>query len=99
MCNALGNGSNTATIGDDNITDTYLKGNVHVDLVTQTQLTGSLTDDTPTDVEIDSVAGSDPATVGAGWQVTIKDSDGSGKLYRIESDGTDWFYTVMIKAL
>jgi len=28
---AIGNGSNTATIGDDSITDTYLKGVVHAD--------------------------------------------------------------------
>jgi hypothetical protein len=33
-----------------------------------------------------------------GWQCTIKDAD-TGVLYRIESNGTSWYYTVMIKAL
>jgi len=67
--------------------------------IKQTQISASLTDGTPTDAEIDSATGTDPGTAGAGYRVVIKDSDGSGLLYIIESDGTDWFYTVMTKAL
>ena len=67
--------------------------------LTLTQLSGSLTDGTPTDAEIDATTGTTPAGVGAGWQTTIKDSDGTGLLYKVESDGTDWFYIAMIKAL
>jgi len=59
------------------------------------QLTGSLTDGAPTDAQIDTITGSTPAGVGAGWSVTILDSDGSGLLYRIESDGTNWQYQVL----
>jgi hypothetical protein len=58
----------------------------------QVQMTGSLTDGAPTDAEIDSVTGTTPSAVGAGWAVTILDSDGSGLLYRVESDGTNWVY-------
>ena len=63
------------------------------------QITAALTDGAPTDAEIDAATGLVPATAGAGWQCTIKDSDGTGLLYKIESDGTDWFYTAMTKAL
>ena len=67
--------------------------------IKQPQLSASLTDGAPTDTEIDTATGTTPATVGAGWSVTIKDSDGTGLTYRIESDGTDWMYTVMTKAI
>jgi hypothetical protein len=70
-----------------------------VDAVTQVQLTGSLTDGTPTDAEIDAVVGLTPAQVGAGWTVTILDSDGSALLYRVESDGTNWQYEPLTIAL
>jgi len=63
------------------------------------QLSGSLTDGVPTDTQIDGITSLTPATAGAGYQVTIKDSDGTGLLYKIESDGTDWYYTVMTKAV
>jgi hypothetical protein len=63
------------------------------------QLSGSLTDGTPTDAEIDAVIGDTPAGVGAGFQVTIKDSDGTGSLYKVESDGTNWFYIEMTQAV
>ena len=79
--------------------DNYLNGELEVTGgIKQTQLTGSLTDGAPTDAQIDTITGTTPAAVGAGWQVTIKDNDGTGLLYRIESDGTNWFYTVMAQA-
>jgi hypothetical protein len=64
-----------------------------------TQFTAALTDNTPTDSEIDTATGLTPSTVGAGWQCTIKDNNGSGLLYKIESDGTDWYYIALTKAL
>jgi len=63
------------------------------------QLSGSLTDGTPTAAEITAIVGVSATLAGAGFQVTIKDTDGTGLLYKVESDGTDWFYTVMTKAL
>jgi hypothetical protein len=62
-------------------------------------LSGSLTDGTPTDAQIDSVTGLTPAGAGAGYQCMIKDTNGTGLLYLIISDGTDWYYLVMTKAL
>jgi len=61
-------------------------------------ITAALTDDSPTDAEIDEATGLTPATAKAGWQCTIKDSNGSGLLYKVESDGTYWFYSKMTKA-
>jgi len=76
--------------------DNYLNGDLEVTgAIKQTQLTGSLTDGAPTDAQIDGITSTTPAAVGAGWAVTILDSDGSGLLYRIESDGTNWQYQVL----
>ena len=63
------------------------------------QISAALTDGAPTDAEIDTAIGKTPATAGAGYQATIKDNNGTGLLYKIESDGTSWFYLVMTKAL
>jgi photosystem II stability/assembly factor-like uncharacterized protein len=63
------------------------------------QITGSLTDGAPTAAELDGLIGSAPGAVGEGFQISIKDNDGSGLLYKVESDGTDWHYVVMTKAL
>ena len=59
----------------------------------------SLTDGAPTDAQIDSATGTTPATAGEGRQYIIEDSDGSGLIYIIISDGTNWQYTAMTKAL
>lgn len=69
------------------------------DEVLNTQLQAALTDNTPTDSEIDAATGLTPASAGAGYHRTIKDTSGSGLLYRIESDGSDWYYIVMTKAV
>lgn len=66
--------------------------------VLNTQISAALTDGTPTAAEINAATGLTPATAGAGYHRTIKDSNGTGLLYRIESDGTYWYYIVMIKA-
>jgi hypothetical protein len=69
--------------------------------VTLKQLTGSLTDGSPTASEITSIVGyaANSIFTGVGFQVTIKDSDGTGLLYKVESDGTDWYYVATTKAL
>lgn len=67
--------------------------------VIQDELTGSLTDGAPTDAEIDAIIGNTPAGVGAGYKVSILDSNGSGLIYLIESDGTNWQYVAMTKAI
>jgi len=73
--------------------DLILSGNIK-----NPQYTGSLTDDTPTSSEITSIVGS-ASTKGSGFKAVIKDSNGTGLLYIVESDGTYWYYTVMTKAL
>lgn len=74
-------------------------GCIFVNKIVQAQMSGALTDGTPTDAEIDAATGTTPAAVGAGWKRTIKDTNGTGLLYIVESDGTNWFYSVMAKAL
>lgn len=84
----------------DSLMTTYHFGDLEVTgSIKQGQLTGSLTDGTPTDAEIDAVVGLTPAEVGAGWKATILDSDGTALLYRIESDGTNWQYRISTIAL
>jgi hypothetical protein len=63
------------------------------------QLSGVLTDSNPSAAEIDAIIGLTAANAGAGFKVTIKDTSGTGLLYIIESDGSDWFYVQMTKAL
>ena len=82
--------------------DMYLGGGADMTVTgayIQTQLTGSLTDGAPTDAEIDAIVGDTPANMGAGWTVTILDSNGTGLLYRVESDGTNWIYWAGTQAL
>jgi len=80
--------------GSSNFEFTIFDVGIHQD-----QISGSLTDGTPTAAQLTSVIGMSAATAEAGFQITVKDNDGSGLLYRVESDGTDWFYTAMTKAL
>ena len=76
--------------------DNYLNGDLEVTgAVTQTQISASLTDGAPTAAELNSATGVTASTAGAGWSVTILDSDGSALLYRVESDGTNWQYQVL----
>lgn len=73
---------------------TYLRFDKNLIMnLTQRQLSAELTDNTPTDTEIDTATGLTPATAGTGWKCVIKDTNGSGLLYLIESDGTNWQYT------
>ena len=63
------------------------------------QLTGSLTDGTPTAAEINIITALTPATATAGYKIEILDSDGTGLIYDITSDGTNWQYLTRTKAL
>jgi len=83
--------------GDGEVTVT---GKLYIDeqFIKVHQYSGSLTDGSPTASEITTITGFGPLQ-GAGTQVTIKDTDGTGLLYKIESDGTSWYYTVMTAAL
>ena len=63
------------------------------------QLSGALTDGAPTSGEIDAVVGMSAVVAGAGYKLTIKDTSGTELLYIVESDGTNWFYIPMVKAL
>lgn len=56
-------------------------------------ISAALTDDAPTDTEIDTATGLTPATAKSGYQSKIKDSNGSGLVYTIWSDGTAWHYS------
>ena len=79
--------------GSTNNADSLLPSKKVVkDLINKpTQLSGSLTDGMPTAAETTAIIGASAATKGAGYKVTIKDSDGTGLLYRVESDGSDWY--------
>jgi hypothetical protein len=75
-------------------------GNVSIaNRIVQVEVSGALTDGAPTDAEIDTATGTTAGACNNGWQCTLKDNAGSGLLYRIESDGINWFYTVMTKAV
>ena len=82
--------------GDTTIitSNAYFQGKINT-----TQLSGALTDGIPTATEISGITGMTPISARAGFQCTIRDTDGSKLLYKIESDGTDWFYVIMTKAL
>jgi len=62
-------------------------------------VTAALTDATPTATELNSASGLTASTAGAGYQFFIKDTNGTALVYRVYSDGTDWWYHVFTKAL
>ena len=72
---------------------------IDYNVVLNTQISASLTDGAPTAAEINTATGLTPSTAGAGYHRIIKDNNGTGLLYYIESDGTYWYYLVLTKAL
>ena len=60
---------------------------------------GNLTDNTPSASELDTAIGLTASTVTAGYKVTVKDTNSTGLLYFVESDGTDWYYIKFTKAV
>jgi photosystem II stability/assembly factor-like uncharacterized protein len=63
------------------------------------QLSGSLTDGAPTASEIVAITGISAITAGSGYRRYIKDTDGTGLVYLIYSDGNNYFYYVLTQAL
>ena len=52
----------------------------------------------PTDAELDAIYGT-PASVGAGFVSYLNDAGLGVSVYQVISDGTNWFYTLLVKAL
>jgi len=59
---------------------------------------GSITDGTPTATELNNIIGLTAVLAKNGYRVRIVDSDGSGLIYEVWSDGTNWWYRVLTKA-
>ena len=94
--------NNSKNFSIDTITSNIVTINAVLNVtgnLTVVQLSGSLTDGAPTNAQIVAIIGKTAAQAGAGYTVTIKDTDGTSLLYRVESDGTNWFYHVTVKAL
>ena len=86
--NATGDGSDGVTgLGATLNGDLIVTGDI-----TQKVWSGAMTDTAPTDAELDAITSSTPAGVGSGWTAIMVDSDGAGGVYRIVSDGTNWYY-------
>lgn len=52
----------------------------------------------PTDAELDSAFGT-PATVGAGFSAIVNDNNAATAVYFVTSDGTNWWYQLLTKAV
>jgi hypothetical protein len=52
----------------------------------------------PTDAELDTAFGT-PATVGAGFLGLVDDAGAGSAVYLVGSDGTNWWYLAMTKAV
>jgi hypothetical protein len=52
----------------------------------------------PTDAELDSAFGT-PASVGAGYSAILDDNAAGTNVYMVSSDGTNWWYSSMTKAV
>jgi hypothetical protein len=80
------------------LTGSAVTGTIDFDAVKTVQISASLTDGAPTAAEINAATGLTPSAAGAGYHRTIKDNNGTGLLYRVESDGTYWYWQSMTKA-
>jgi lysophospholipase L1-like esterase len=60
--------------------------------------TGNLTDAAPTNAELTAILGT-PASRGVGYNAKIKDTNGTGLLYSISTDGNDWYFVILTKSL
>jgi hypothetical protein len=63
-----------------------------------TQIDTTNVSNPPTDAELDSIFTS-PASKGAGWVGIVDDNNAGLNYYIISSDGTNWWYTLMTKAV
>jgi len=98
---AIGNGTNTATIGDDNVTDFYAgedgQAIVHGGAIQTTLIESASLSNPPTLAELSAALGS-PGFIGSGHEVNVFDTINS-IMYNCNTDGTDWYYVVKTKAL
>lgn len=90
---------NGLSIGGSAVMDTTYNMADGIPILRVTQVSGALTDGAPTQAQLNAAIGETAAAKGAGYQVTVKDTNGSGLLYKCESDGTDWYYIAMTKSL
>lgn len=75
-----------------------LNDTIDADSVIFNYKSGSLTDGTPTEAEINVVLGS-PGSKSPGWTARIKDTDGTGLVYYLVTDGTNWYWIASTTAL
>lgn len=87
------------SLGGSAVMDTTYNMADGIPILRVTQVSGALTDGAPTQAQLNATIGETASAKGAGYQVTVKDTNGSGLLYKCESDGTDWYYIAMTKSL
>lgn len=75
-----------------------LNDTIAADSVIFNYQTGSLTDGAPTLSEINTILGS-PSTKQAGFTARIKDTNGSGLIYYLVTDGSNWYWISSTLAL
>lgn len=75
-----------------------INNNVSIDSIAVNYYIGSLTDGAPTAAEINVIIGT-AAFRGAGITARIKDNDGTGLIYYLVSDGTNWYWISTTQAL
>ena len=56
------------------------------------------TSNPPTDAELDTAFGT-PATVGDGFMAVLDDNGAGSNVYLVVSDGTNWWYATLTKAV
>ncbi len=78
--------------------DRWIPDYAAVKTYSNSYFTGALTDGTPTNAEIVAILGT-AVSNGAGYKAVIKDSTGTGLIYFIATDGTNYYYTVSIQAV
>lgn len=74
-----------------------LNDTIDADSVIFNYKTGNLTDGAPTEAEITAVVGS-PSSKDNGWTARIKDTDGTGLIYYLITDGTNWYWIASTEA-
>jgi len=92
------NNNNKGLVYASNYTSNYTTRSLVDKGYSDSYFTGALTDGAPTNAEIVAILGT-AATNGAGYKAVIKDSDGSGLIYSITCDGTNYYYVVGTQAV
>lgn len=100
----LRNGSGNVFIGgyweETGFSDTGLRNKfINGQRIKVYQRAYSLTDGAPSDAQIDAATGLTPATAGAGYEITLMDTDGTLGIYLIRTNGYYWYYVELSRAL